>query len=238
MIFDPPLIPVRFLRRSKRFLVDIQFEDGSTGVAHLKNTGRMTGCDRPGSPALVTPVPPGPNRLRWNLRLIRPGRAWVAVDTTLANQVIGEALRAKKVPGLEQYDQMRPEAAYGSGGRSRIDFLLEDPAGEAPRCFVEVKNVTLRQGRTALFPDAVSARGLKHLRELAEVARRGERAVLIPLVARADCDRFGVASDIDPKFAHGLEQACAAGLEVRPMQARIERSRIRLRRAVPWERSP
>ncbi len=133
-----------------------------------------------------------------------------------------------------------PTSAAGPSarkGRSRIDVVLEDSSGRLPDCYVEVKNVTMRSGRTALFPDAVTERGLKHLHELARMARRGHRAVLLPFVARGDCDDFAAAEEVDPAWAEGLEQAAAAGVEVMPWRVRIDRSAIRLDRPLPWTRT-
>jgi sugar fermentation stimulation protein A len=112
--------------------------------------------------------------------------------------------------------------------------LLRDSRGRRPPCFVEVKNVTLREGRVALFPDAVSERGRKHLHELAREVRRGHRAVLLPFVARADCHAFDAAHEIDPDWARALSRAAAAGVEVLPYRARIGRRGVRLGEALPW----
>ena len=235
MLFRPALIPVRLVRRYQRFLADVRFEDGSVHVAHLKNTGRMTGCDRPESPALVSPVAPGGGRkLLWNLRLVKPSRAWVCVDTSIANEVVFEALQRRSIPELGEYTSVRREVRFGQASASRADMFLEQPMGSAPGCFVEVKNVTLREGRGALFPDAVSRRALRHLIELESQVRAGRRAVLIPLVARADCDWFGAAAHIDPDWARALERAQTTGVEILPYRARVDRRGVRLGQRLPW----
>ena len=207
---------------------------------------------------LLTPAPDGPGapvrKLPWTLRAVRPGRSWVSVDTLMANRVMAQALRGGAVPGLDGYDEVATEvmlapdgrgaAAPGQArgakgkGRSRIDVVLRDGRGERPDCFVEIKNVTLRQGPLALFPDAVSARGLKHLAELAALARAGHRAVLVPFVARTDCTGFDAAAEVDPDWAAGLHAAAAAGVEVHPWSARTDARGLTLMAPLPWISAP
>lgn len=238
MIFHPPLVEATFVRRYKRFLVDVLLADGAQVTAHTNNTGRMTCCLRAGCPVLLSPIPEGRDRkLRWRLRLTRPGRAWVSVDTAVPNQVIADTLRRRRIVPLAGYDEVRTEVQFGAKARSRIDVKLTHSAGALPPCFVEVKNVTLIDQRTALFPDAVSDRAVKHLEELALEVKRGHRAVLIPFVARADCDGFGSARAIDPRFADALLEASAAGVEVLPYAAIVRRSGVRLGRPLPWRES-
>jgi len=239
--FDPPLVPATLLRRYKRFLVDVQLTGGATDavgpvgpieVAHCTNTGRMTGCSAPGSEVLIQPASGANRRLKWTLRLVRVGRTWVNVDTGLPNLVVAEALRNGEIPELAGYDEVLREAPFGA--RSRVDVLLRDTTGRLPPCFVEVKNVTLKEGRFALFPDAVSTRALKHLEELQHEVAAGNRAVLVPFVSRGDCDRFDAAREIDPDWANALVRAHAAGVEVMPWQAHVERRGVRLRRPLPF----
>lgn len=234
MRFSPPLIPATLLRRYKRFLVDAELADGSVVTAHCTNTGRMTGCDAPGSACLLAPAPPGSTRkLAYTLMLVKAGRTWISVDTGLPNTVVAEALRRRSVPALAGYDTVATEVPYGEGRRSRIDVLLSDSAGRLPPCYVEVKNVTLAEGRVALFPDAVSERALKHLRELEREVALGNRAALVPFVARGDCQAFDAAVEVDPAWAAGLTRALAAGVELLPMRARIDRHGIRLGELLP-----
>jgi sugar fermentation stimulation protein A len=236
MIFDPPLVPGVLLRRYKRFLADVRLPDDRVVVAHCTNTGRMTGCSAPGSDVLLSPADNPKRKLAWTLRLVRVGRSWVSVDTMVPNRVVAEALRRRRVPELATYDRVRTEVPIGKG--SRIDIVLEDSTDRAPVCYVEVKNVTMRQGRAALFPDAVSERGLKHLRELARLARDGHRAVLFPFVARGDCQHFDAAREVDPDWAEGLLHAAADGVEIMPWRARVDRLGVRLGRPLPWSGAP
>ena len=237
MRFDPPLVPATLIRRYKRFLVDAELADGTVVTAHCTNTGRMTGCDAPGSAVMLAPATNPERKLRWTLTFVKAGRSWVSVDTSLPNKVVADALRRRRIPELAAYDTVRTEVPYGADRRSRIDVLLEDSAGDLPPCYVEVKNVTLRKGRTARFPDAVTERGLKHLRELAAEVAAGHRAVLLPFVGRGDCHAFGAADDVDPAWARALEEVLAAGVELMPQRARIDRHGIGLGQRLPYDTS-
>jgi len=218
--FPRPLVRGRFLAREKRFLVHVRLDDGRTVTAHTNNTGRMRGALAPDAPVWLSPAE-GPHRkLPWTLELVEttaatgPGIApgvLVGVNTALANRLAAEAAAAGLVPGLADAGQPRREVRYGSRG-SRIDLLFT-PAGAAP-AWVEVKNVSLVQDGHARFPDAPSARGRKHLEELADVAAAGDRAVLVFCVQRNDADTVGPADDIDPAYGALLRRAVAAGVAV------------------------
>ena len=211
MKFPEPLIPGRLQRRYKRFLADILLDDGNEVVAHCANPGSMMGLAPPGAPVWLSPANNPSRKLKYSWELVEIDGALVGIHTGRANALVGEALEAGKIPELCGYQDCRPEVRYGTN--SRIDFLLE---GEGrPACYLEVKSVTLKRGgTTAEFPDAVTARGAKHLAELAEVVRQGQRAVQFFLVQRADCDRVAVAADIDPAYAEALAKAVDGGVEV------------------------
>ncbi len=211
MQFPEPLIPGRLQRRYKRFLSDIILDDGTEVVAHCANPGSMMGLAAPGAPVWLSPANNPSRKLKYSWELVEADGALVGIHTGRANALVAEALEAGKIPELGGYQGWRPEVRYGTN--SRIDFLLE---GEGrPACYLEVKSVTLKRGgTTAEFPDAVTARGAKHLAELVEVVRQGRRAVQFFLVQRADCDRVAVAADIDPAYAEALAEAVAGGVEV------------------------
>lgn len=232
MRFDPPLETATLLRRYKRFVVDVRLTDGSLSVAHTNNTGRMTGCCTPGASVLLSRAPEG-NKLPWRLRAVRVGRAWVCVDTQLPNALVADALRRRRIPELAGYDQVATEVRVGS---SRFDVALGDSSGALGPAWVEVKNVTLREDAFALFPDAPSERGRKHLTELIRLAADGARCVLIPFVGRADVAAFDAAAHVDPAWAVLLDEAAAGGVEILPWQARIGRREAALRRPLPWRR--
>jgi sugar fermentation stimulation protein A len=237
MRFDPPLVPATLLKRYKRFLADVELADGTVVTAHCTNTGRMTGCSDPGSACMLQPAPEGSTRkLRWTLSLVKAGRSWVSVDTMLPNRLVADALRRRRIEALAEYDTVATEVPYGPGKRSRIDVLLSDSAKRLPPCYVEVKNTTMADGRVALFPDAVSERATKHLNELAAEVRAGHRAVILPFVARGDCQAFDAAVEVDPLWARTLEQALEAGVELLPIRARIDRHAVRLGEVLPHAR--
>lgn len=211
MRFPEPLIPGRLQRRYKRFLSDIVLDDGTEVVAHCANPGSMMGLAAPGAPVWLSPANNPSRKLKYSWELVEVDGALVGIHTGRANALVAEALEAGKIPELGGYQGRRPEVRYGTN--SRIDFLLEGDG--RPACYLEVKSVTLKRGgTTAEFPDAVTARGAKHLAELVEVVRQGQRAVQFFLVQRADCDRVAVAADIDPAYAKALAEAVAGGVEV------------------------
>lgn len=169
--------------------------------------------------------------LAWSWRLVElPDGHFVGIDTSLPNRLVAEALAESRIPGLAGYDRIRPEVRYGE--RSRVDFLLTG-AGR-PDTYVEVKNVHLcRTGSLAEFPDSVTARGTRHLSDLAAMVAAGHRAVMVYVVQRTDCDRFAVAADLDPAYAAAFVAARAAGVEVMVHIARIERGGITLGEVLP-----
>ena len=212
--YPSPLEEGVLLERYKRFLADVRREDGSELTVHCANPGSMRTCSEPGSRVRIRDAGNPKRKLSHDLEQVRSGRAWVCVNSAVPNRVVGAALRTKRIPGLEAYAGVHPERADGHG--SRFDFLLE--AGDR-RCWVEVKNVTLRAGREARFPDAVTARGLKHLDALVRLREQGDRAVMLYFVSRADTHAFRPAWEVDPAYAAGLQRAAAAGVEVLPIRA-------------------
>jgi sugar fermentation stimulation protein A len=215
-------------RRYKRFFVDVTLDGRGLVTAHTPNTGAMTGLLGPRSPVLVTFDPAPHKKLDYTLQAIRVGRTWVGTNTYLANPVVEHALREGVVRRLGGYRTFRREVKYGRQGRSRVDLLLTDHRRGRVDCHVEVKSVTLREGRRALFPDAVSERGTKHLVDLAEVARGGGRAAMVYLTQRTDCDAFAPADAVDPAYGEALRDARAAGVEVYCLVARTSRDGVRV----------
>lgn len=217
MEFQTPLIRAVLIRRYKRFLADMRLEDGREVTAHCANPGSMLGLAEPGAICWLEPNDDPKKKLKFGWRIVELGGVRVVVDTGAANRVVREALEAG-VPGLTGYESIRAEVPYGA--KSRVDFLLSGPGRAA--CFVEVKSVTLsRAPGLAEFPDSVTARGTKHLGELAVVARGGARAVLLLMAMRDDAARFAPAADIDPTWAAALTEARGAGVEVMMLGARI-----------------
>ena len=235
MEFPTPLVKARLVRRYKRFLADAVLEEGPGAgeeiTAHCANPGAMTGLAEPGTSIRLAPVADPARKLRWSWKLAAlPDGGWANVDTGAANRVAGEALRAGAVPAFAGYDAVRAEAKYGA--RSRVDFLLQ--AEGRPDCYVEVKSVTLRrQGALAEFPDARTARGARHLEELAAMVGQGARAALLYVVMRTDCTAVGVAGDIDPAYAAACNAARAAGVEILAHACAIDPRGLTLGEALP-----
>ncbi len=212
MELPSPLLSGRLVRRYKRFFADVVLdEDGTTVTAHCPNTGTMLGLCDPGLEVWLSRSDNPKRKLPLTWELARDGGHLVGIHPLRANAVAGEALEAGRVPGVSEYDSVKREVRYGQG--SRVDFLLSQEG--APDCYVEVKNVHLcREPGLAEFPDAVTARGTKHLKELSSVVAARERAIMLYLVQRQDCERFSVARDIDPAYAKALRMALDAGVEV------------------------
>jgi len=224
MKIELPLLSGRFLRRYKRFLVDVELDDGRVVTVHCPNSGSMLGLQVEGAPVVVSDSGNPKRKLQMTLERIRIGRAWVGVNTMLPNHVVREGIEAGRVPALTGYGSVRSEVKLGT--RSRIDLFLSD--GEQPDCWVEVKNATLRVGDRAAFPDSVTARGLKHLEELTNVVEGGGRAAMFFLVNRSDCDGLEPADDIDPAYGKGLRRAAAAGVEILAHRALLTPGAVRV----------
>ena len=208
--FAAPLVPARLIRRYQRFLADMALDSGATVTAHCPNPGSMMGLADPGLRCWLEPTPDPRRKLDFAWRLVElPGGHMAGIDATLPNRLVGRALREHQLPQLSGFDAMRAEVRYGAA--SRVDFLLTGPDGQT---FVEVKNVHLRRsGNWAEFPDCVTARGARHLDELAGMVRAGQRAVLLYLVQRTDCARLRLAADLDPGYARAAAAARQAGVE-------------------------
>lgn len=214
MKFPTPLQSATLIRRYKRFLADIRLSDGTETTAHCANPGAMTGLAEPGSQIWVAPSQNPKAKLDWRWEIATMDGASVCINTIRANDLAAEAISTGVIRELAGYARTRREVRYGSN--SRIDLLLEDD--DRPAAWVEVKSVTLRRPEmqhptAAEFPDAVTARGTKHLQEMTELVMNGQRAVMLYLVMRNDCDHFRVAEDIDPVYARALEKARASGVE-------------------------
>ena len=230
MRFDGPLIPGRLVRRYKRFLADIELEDGVSVTAHCANPGAMLGLIRTGARVMVSRSNNPKRKLAYSWELVRVGRGWVGINTLSANRLAEEAIAAGRIAELSGYSEIRREVRYGSA--SRVDFVLG--AGERSLCYVEVKNAHLMRHRgLAEFPDSVTARGTRHLKELSALARGSTRATVLMVVQRQDCDRFGVAEDIDPAFGAAWRDAREAGVEMLCYRCTLSPREIVVDKALP-----
>jgi sugar fermentation stimulation protein A len=222
MRFADPLRRGRLVKRYKRFLADVRFDDGEEVTAHCPNPGSMISVSDPGSTVWLSHSDNPKRKLAHTLELIETPGGLVGVNPNRANALAREAIEGGRIAALAGYGAIRREVRYGVN--SRIDLLLADDG--RPDCYVEVKSVTMRRDDGALglaeFPDAVTKRGAKHLGELAAVAAEGARAVMLFLAQRADCGRFAVAADIDPGYAEAFQAAAAAGVEMLAVRCAVD----------------
>lgn len=229
MRFLDPLVPGRLVRRYKRFLADVVLDDGRAVTAHCVNTGSMAGCATPGAPVWVSPARSTARKLPWTWEIIDVGTSLVGVHTARANDLAELAVRTGYIPGLSGYTTVRREVRYGDS--SRCDLCLLDDA--RPPCWVEVKNVTLVEGSTALFPDAVSERGTRHLGELTAQVAAGCRAAMLYVVQRTDVQAVAPADRVDPAYGHALRRAAAGGVELYAIQVRPTPEGLFIERCLP-----
>jgi sugar fermentation stimulation protein A len=228
--YDLPLYRGRLIRRYKRFLADVELEDGRTVTVHVPNSGSMKDCGAPGNEIVVSDSGNPKRKLQLTLELIRvaPGpNGWAGINTMLPNALVASAIEAGAVPELAGYDSLRREVTVEQG--SRLDIVL-DQGADSRRCLVEVKNVTMAVGRAALFPDSVTERGRKHLEVLARGAERGERAVIFFLVQRPDCSVFSTADSIDPAYGETLRRVTTRGVELLAYRSVLDLEGARLER--------
>lgn len=209
------LVPGRILTRYKRFLADVELEDGSIVTAHCTNTGTMRTCWEKGDLVLLERHDNPARKLKFTWIACRREGVWVGVDTGIPNRVVAEAARQDRLPGFSGLHDIRTEVRYGSE-RSRIDVLALDR--EDRELYLEVKNSTLRIGDLACFPDAVTERGAKHLRELRGMIREGHRAAIVFFVNRGDVQGFDAAREIDAHYATELDRAIEDGVELLPLK--------------------
>lgn len=237
MRFPAPLIRGRLQRRYKRFLSDVEIADGVV-TAHCPNPGSMLGLAEPGLEVWLAPAANPNRKLRYTWELVDLPSGLVGINTGHPNALAAEAIAAGAVPELAGYGALRREVRYGKN--SRIDLLLE--GDDRPPCYVEVKNVHLKRdgagpGATAglaEFPDSVTARGAKHLRELGDMVAAGARAVMLYVVQRGDCAAFAIAADIDPGYATALDTARARGVEVLCYSCKVTPEAIELQAPLPF----
>ncbi|GAB5387669.1 MAG: DNA/RNA nuclease SfsA [Alphaproteobacteria bacterium] len=227
MKFDPPLVEARLIRRYKRFLTDAVLPDGTEVTAHCANPGAMLGLNAPDSPIWLQPATNPKRKLKWSYAMTRDQGAMVGCHPALANDLVAEGFANGTITAFGDPGEIRREVKYGQN--SRIDFLLGDGT------HVEVKNIHLmRTPGLAEFPDCKTARGAKHLGELAELARAGTPAAVLYVVQRADCDRVTVAADLDPAYAQAAQAAAQTGVRFVAHQCLVDLQEIRLGKEIEY----
>ena len=231
MRFQNTLVEAVLIKRYKRFLADVSLANGEIITVHTPNTGSMMGCSTPGSRVWIQDSG-NPDRkylYSWELVEVQPG-VITGINTLLANKLVLEAIHSGCISELAAASSVKSEVAYGIE-KSRIDFLVE--SDNSRLSYVEVKNVTLVENNIAYFPDAVSKRGSKHLRELINVVNQGHRGIIIYCVQRSDAQTFSPADNIDPEYGSLLRQAISAGVEALAYQADVSPQEVLIKKSLP-----
>jgi len=219
----PALTAGRILRRYKRFLADVELEDGRVVTVHCPNTGSMRGCWESGAPVEISFSDNPRRKLSWTLERVDMGGGWIGVNTARTNAVVAEAVERGRVPALGGYPEQQREVFYQVPGypRSRLDLMLS--GGARPSTLIEIKNVTLLDGDRLRFPDAVSVRALKHLNTLQAAVGQGLRGVILFALNRPEGRCFSPAGEIDPAYARRLKEVVALGVEAMALRIRHTR---------------
>jgi sugar fermentation stimulation protein A len=228
----PTLVSGRLIKRYKRFLADVTLDTGEVVTAHCANSGSMMGLKNEGARVWLSVSDNPKRKLKYSWELVEANGVLVGINTSYPNALVEEAILGGTITELAGYETLRREVKYGKN--SRIDILLEDD--NRPKAYIEVKNVTLvREPGLAEFPDAVTARGAKHLSELADMVDEGHRAVMVYLVQYPGCERFKLARDIDPAYGEAFDEARKRGVEAVAYLCDISPQQIKPVRAIPIE---
>jgi sugar fermentation stimulation protein A len=229
----PPLIQGKLIKRYKRFLADVELSDGSIVTAHCPNSGSMRGCADPGVPVWISKSDNPKRKLKFTWEVLRTKDSYIGINTMVPNRLVKQSIEAGLVEELSQYTKVRSEVK--TSDHTRLDLMLEDESGN--RCYVEIKNCTLVEKGVAMFPDAVTTRGQKHLEELVMLKEQGHEAVIFYLIQRMDAECFTPAAAIDPVYAEKLAWAVARGVRIITRDAVLDPDSspgiIGLRRSVP-----
>ena len=228
MKFKNELIEATLLNRYKRFLSDIELPSGEEICAHVPNTGRMDTCWAPGWKVYISHHDNPKRKLKYTLELTDNGKTLIGVNTSFTNKIAHEALSNKLIPELAEFDQIFPERKVLD---SRIDFYLETSDGKRS-AYVEVKNATLVRNSVALFPDAVSTRGQKHIRDLIELKKQGHRSAMLYVINREDAKSFSPADEVDPVYSSLLREAAKEGVEIYAYSCKLNTKEIILHKKV------
>ena len=229
MRFPTELVPGKLIKRYKRFLADVELEDGSIVTAHCTNSGSMKTCIEEGAPVFLSPVDDPKRKTRFTWEMIYINNGWIGINTMIPNLLVYEAIKDNKIEKLTGYTSVKREVKFGD---SRFDIYAEN---DHEQCFIEVKNVTMKIGRFARFPDAITTRGKKHLETLIEVKKQGIRAVMVYVIQRTDIDIFGLAWDIDPEYSETLVKGYSNGVEIIPLIAKVSPIQIELGHEIDFE---
>jgi sugar fermentation stimulation protein A len=228
MQFNQELEPGLLVRRYKRFLADVELAGGEIITVHCPNSGSMLGCSEPGSPVFISRSDNPRRKYPHTLELVQSSGTWVGVNTGVTNHLVHEAIENNIIKEFGRPDSISREVKTSDS--TRLDFLLQKAGNKV---FVEVKNCSLAENRAAMFPDAVTTRGTKHLLELAALRRQGHAAAVLFCIQRRDADFFMPAAHIDPLYGETLAEVAAEGVMVLAYQAEVTPHEIRVASKVP-----
>jgi sugar fermentation stimulation protein A len=231
-LFWPPLIKGTLLKRYKRFLADIKLDTGDEITAHCPNTGSMKECCEPGRPVYVSQSDNPKRKLKYTWELIEMPTSLVGTNTLVPNRLVFQAIREGAIDELQGYDTIKREVSIGN--HTRIDLVLKR---ESSSCYIEIKNCTLVSKGVAQFPDAVTERGLKHLKELQKLSKEGHRAAVFFFVQRMDATVFRTAKEIDPVYSNMLKRVHKQGVEVLVYDVAIDLEGISINKPIPYDLS-
>ena len=209
MKFKERLLQGILIKRYKRFFVDIKYKNKII-TAHCPNTGSMMGLLNKGNNVWFSESDNPKRKLKYTLEIIEVGKKMIGINTLLTNKIVFEALSQKKIKNFAKFNNIKPEVKFSD--KTRFDFLISD---NKEKCFLEVKNVTLsRKDKIAEFPDAITSRGTKHLKELCAAKKKGFQSYILYLIQREDCDSFKIAEDVDKKYKFAFNEALKFGVNI------------------------
>ena len=229
MNFKNPLIHGTLIKRYMRFLADVKLDSGETVTAHCTNSGSMKSCLEKGAEVYLSPVDDPNRKTKFTWEMIKINGYWVGINTSNPNKLAFEAVKAGQIEKLKGYTEVQAEVKFDD---SRFDLMAKN---DTETCFIEVKNVTYKEGNYALFPDAVTSRGKKHLETLVKVKEQGMRAVMLYIIQRIDVEIFSTAKQIDPEYSKALKIAYNKGVEIIPLQVKVTPENIEIVKELPFE---
>jgi len=228
MKFEFELVKGKLIKRYKRFLADVELESGEVVTAHCANSGSMLTCLEEGAPVALTHIDDPKRKTKYTWEMIFVNNNWVGINTSHPNKIVFDAIVNKEIKGLDVYDEVKREVKFDE---SRLDVVAKN---SEETCVIEVKNVTMMIDNIALFPDAKTSRGLKHLNTLIRLKSEGYRAVMVYIIQRGDINSFTIAKDIDPDYAEGLKNAVENGVEVFALKANVTPEKIEIEKQVDF----
>jgi len=228
MHFETPLQAATLVKRYKRFLADVVTDEGREITVHCPNSGSMRGCSTPGSRVMLSTSANPKRKYPQTLEMVQEGNTWIGVNTMLTNKIVGEAILEGRIKELQKIDTLKREVKTSKS--SRLDLLLE--RGDE-KIYVEIKNCSLVEDGWAMFPDAVTTRGTKHLNELASLVEQGYQGIIFFCIQRMDADRFRPAAHIDPVYAETLTEVLKKGVQILAYRAELSPEQIIVQNSIP-----